>query len=340
MKRFTVLLVFGFVLSFFITLAHAELGEEWVLTNSDHHIKTYIRKHPGSKLLQFKAISIIDARLENCGMVLRDLSAYPLWMDMCEKASLVSKIDDNNMTVHLLMDFPIVSDRDLVVKADTVYDLEKARGIITLNMVDKSPVPISKGAIRMNGFSGGYILEYITRERTGIIYTYFGDPGGYLPAFAVNIAGKHMLYNTFKNFEIMAKKKKYVEAGANSSDRKLFENILQDTEHVKAILRARLMEWFRNDNMVDRMVADQNIVDYFVNGTGKLNEELFFSWNSREKLEMLLHEVLRVHLRNYTTDNAIVEKIANDQRVKSAIIDGDKPGKQSAMELIQSFLVS
>ncbi|HOT47198.1 MAG TPA: hypothetical protein PLC28_20160 [Spirochaetota bacterium] len=36
------------------------------------------------------------------------------------------------MTVHILMDFPIVADRDLVVKADTVYDLSKARGIVTL----------------------------------------------------------------------------------------------------------------------------------------------------------------------------------------------------------------
>lgn len=339
MQRITLLLFLLLILPF-ATLVHADGDGDWVLTNNKHGIKTYQRIQPGSNLLQLKAIMVIDARMENFGQVLRDLPAFPLWMDMCKQAALVSKIDENNMTLHLLMDFPVVSNRDLVVKADTVYDLSKARGNVTLNMVKNSPVPVPKGALRMPEFSGTYVFEYITREKTGVIYTYYADPGGYLPAFAVNIVGKYMLYNTLKNMSAMVKKDKYVQGGQRSRDRKLFEDILSDNTRVKAILKARLMENCRNADMIDKMVADQNIVDLLINGDGQLIQQLFLSWHSRDSLEKTLCSMLLIHAQKYTSDKKIMERIANDQRLINTIIDGNKPGQPSSTDIIKNFLVS
>lgn len=322
------------------TLVRADAEGGWVLTNNSQGIKTYQSIQSGSSLLRMKGITVIDARMENFGQVLRDLPAFPQWMDMCTQASLISRIDENNMTLHLLLDFPVVSNRDLVVKADTVYDLSKARGIVTLSMVKNSPVPVPKGALRMPEFSGTYIFEYITREKTGVIYTYYADPGGHLPAFAVNLVGKYMIYNTLRNLSTMVKKDKYAQGGQRSKDRVLFEHILSDNARVKAILKARLMEHCRNEEMIDKLVADPTIVDLLIKGDGQLIQQLFLAWRSRDSLEKTVRSILLIHAQRYTSDKAIREKIANDQRLINAIIDGDKAGQPSAMDLIKNLAVS
>jgi len=322
------------------TLIHAATKTEWSLTNNLHGIKTYQRVSPGSSLVDLKGITVIDARMENFGQVLRDLNAFPQWMDMCKQAELVSRIDENNMTLHLVFDFPVVANRDLVVKADTVYDLAKARGIVTLTMVKDSSVPVPAGALRMTDFNGTYVFEYITREKTGVIYTYHADPGGYLPAFAVNIVGKYMLYRTLKNLGAMVKKPQYVQGGLKSKDRALFENILSDEKRVKAILKARLLEYCRDEDMIERVAADQNVVDLLVRGDGTLIEQLFFSWGSRDNLEQAVHTILLTHALRYTSDRKTVEKIAQDKTLINTIIDGSRPGQPTSMQLIESLLVS
>jgi len=327
-----------FLLLFLPTLSHAGLESDWVLTNESNHIKTYQRIYPGSKLLQFKAICVIDARAENFGQVLRDLDAMPLWMDMCEKATLISEIDENNRTLHILLDLPVVNDRDLVVKTDTVYDLERARGVVDLSLVQNSGVPVPDGVVRLAAFSGSYVFEYITREKTGLIYTYYSDPGGLLPAFLVNFVGKHMLYNTFEKLGRMVQSDNYVQAARKSKDRKLFESILSDPERVKAITKNRLMEYCRNEAMIDRAVNDPNIIDLMVNGDGKMMEQVFLSWGSRDMLIKALQTVLRVHARQYTMDEKVIEKIAGNRKLIDAIIDGDKPGQPTAAEMLQSLL--
>jgi len=337
-KRFSGALFFLLLFIFHASFLYADIESDWVLTNESNNIKTYQRVYPGSKLLQFKAICVIDARAENFGQVLRDLDAMPLWLDMCEKATLISEIDENNRTLHILLDLPVVKNRDLVVKTDTVYDLDRARGIVDLSMVENSGVPIPKGVVRVAGFSGSYVFEYITREKTGLIYTYYSDPGGLLPAFLVNLVGKHMLYNTFEKLGQMVQAEKYVEAAKNSKDRQLFESILSDPQRVRTILKNRLMEYCRNETIIDRAVNDPNIVDLLINGDGVMMEQVFLSWGSRDMLEKAMQTVLRTHARQYTTDEAIIEKIAGNQKLIDAIIDGDTPGRPSAVEMIQALL--
>ncbi|ABW67122.1 START domain-containing protein [Desulfosudis oleivorans] len=337
MKHFFGVLFFLLFISH-TTLLHADIESDWVLTNESNNIKTYQRVYPGSKLLQFKAICVIDARAENFGQVLRDLEAMPLWMDMCEKATLISEIDENNRTLHILLDLPVVKNRDLVVKTDTVYDLDRARGIVDLSMVKDSGIAVPRGVVRLEDFSGSYVFEYITREKTGLIYTYYADPGGLLPAFLVNFVGKHMLYNTFQNLGRMVQTDKYVEAAKHSKDRQLFESILSDPQRVKTILKNRLMEYCRNETIIDRAVNDPNIVDLLINGDGVMMEQVFLSWGSREMLEKAMQTVLRTHARQYTTDEMIIDKIANNQELIDAIIDGDQPGRASAVEMIQAML--
>jgi hypothetical protein len=106
-----------FTCAIFIAFASSALAQsEWKLMRNEDGIKAYARSIPGSKLLELKAITVIDAKMEVVGEVLRDVPSNPEWMANCSEARIVHLISRKEMIVHTTMDFPApVSDRDLVV---------------------------------------------------------------------------------------------------------------------------------------------------------------------------------------------------------------------------------
>lgn len=318
--------------------SRADTPAEWKLMKVSDTIKAYSRSVPGRSILDLKAITVIDARMENFGQVCRDLAAYPQWMYLCKDARVIKQFDENNMIAHITLGFPMINDRDLVVKAETQIDLDKARGIVRLSLVRDSNVPVGKGVVRMPEFSGMYQFEYLTREKTGVVYSYYADPGGHTPAPLVNAFSKMVLYHTLDGLGRMVHQAKYVEGGLKSEDRVIFEGILRDDNKVRAILKARLMEYCRDEEIIDRAVMDEDIFNLFIKGDGSLAQLVFFSWGSRENLTLAIQQILKIHARQYTRDEGLMEKIAGDKTLIDAIIDGKQPGQRSAMEIINSYL--
>ncbi|HPA73593.1 MAG TPA: START domain-containing protein, partial [Spirochaetota bacterium] len=110
-----------------IILAGPLVAQEWKLMRNENGIRAYARSIPGSKLLELKAITIIDAKMEVIGEVLRDVPSNPEWMADCSDARIVHLISPKEMIVHTTLDFPApVSDRDLVVRSFTTYLLDRA----------------------------------------------------------------------------------------------------------------------------------------------------------------------------------------------------------------------
>ncbi len=242
----------------------------WKLTRNQDGIKSYARSVPGSKILELKAITVINARMEVIGEVLRDVPSSPKWVADCSEASIIRTLGRNDMIVHTLLNFPApVSDRDLVVKSTTTYLLDRARGIITITSVKDPAAPPRPGVVRMTNFSGKYVLEYITREKTGIIYSYRADPAGNIPAFMVNMAGRDSLFKTLKGLKKMASNPKYIEAAKRSPDIALFENTLKDKGKTRTILKNRLLEQIRDVETVNYVVRTRKCSDCSLKGTGR-----------------------------------------------------------------------
>ena len=330
----------GILLPALAVAGYADAPGEWELMKGSDTIKAYSRSVPGRNILDLKAITVIDARMENFGQVLRDLAAYPRWMYLCKDARVIREIDENNMVAHITLGFPVINDRDLVVKADTRVDLEKARGIVTLSLVADPDVPVASGVVRMPEFLGSYQLEYLSRETTGVVFSYYADPGGSIPTAVVNVFSRMVLYRTLEGLARMVREPKYSEAGRNSEERVLFEGILADDDRVRAILKARLMEYCKDEEMIDRAVMDENIFNLFIQGEGELARLVFFSWGSRENLTTAVEHILRIHARQYTRDEGRIERIAGDKTLVNTIIDGKSPGQPSALEILRSHLES
>lgn len=323
----------------FIPGTFALANGEWKLMRNEDGIRSYARSIPGSKFLELKAITIIDAKMEVVGEVLRDVPSNPQWMADCGEARIVRLISRKEMIVHTTLDFPApVSDRDLVVRSFTTYLLDRARGIVTLSSVVDPAAPPRNGVVRMTDFAGEYVLEYISREKTGVIYSYRADPGGNLPAFLVNIFSRDGLYKTLTGLKRMSKKQKYIDAALHSPDRALFDSTLGDREKVRGILRNRLLERIRDRETVDYVVRDEEIFRLFVEGDGSITGKIFLSWGSYASVRDSVKDILRVHLKKYSSDQKAVDAVVNDEALVASIIRGRKAGEPPVMETVKKRL--
>lgn len=312
---------------------------KWKLEKNSDGIKSYSRSVPGTDILEIKAITVIDARMEVVGEVLRDVSAMPRWMADCSEARIVKMFNRNDMIVHIVLDFPMpVNDRDLVVRSSSIYDLKHARGIVNLRAAEHPDAPLKKGRVRMSTFSGTYQLEYLSRNKTGVIYSYRADPGGNIPPFVVNMFSKKSLYKTLMGLKRMVRVKKYTERAEAGTDRLLFEKILKDKKRVREILRARLLEQVRDAEAVDEIIKNDEIFNIFVNGDGDIARTIFLSWGSSESIKKAVKKIIRIHLRKYTRDEALIGRIAEDDVLIRRIIRGKKKGDPSLENLIKRLV--
>jgi len=312
---------------------------KWKLIHNKNGVKSYTRKIKGSKIVEIKAITTINAKLEVVATTLRDINAYPTWQANCKKASIIKKFDNNNMTIYYLLDFPIpVSDRDIIVKANTDYNTKTARGTVKLREINNSPLHRVKGVIRMKSFSGTYILEYLARNKTGIVYSYRADPGGRIPSFIVNLFSQNVLYKTLLNLKKAVKKKKYIKIAENSDDKKIFEKIIKNKTEVKGILKRRLLEQFKNRNFAKLMSGNPKIINLFISGNGEILEMIFLSWGAISAKKKAVKKLLKIYLQDISTDNKKIDKILNNKELIKTIIFKKANPKISLKKMIYQLL--
>ena len=319
-----------------VAIPRAEAAGEWKLVRSGSGIRSYSRTVPGSATMEFKATTVLDARMEVVAQIIRDVTSFPQWMASCTQAQIVKKFDENTMIVHILMDFPVVSDRDLVVRADTAYDLSKARAVVTLSQVTSSDVPVPKGVVRMPEFSGTYIIEYISREKTGIIYTYRANPGGSIPSFIANGFSKNLLFDTLKSLKVMVKKDTYRAAAERSKDKEIFQALMKDREGTRAIAKARLKERYNDHSSIEALLQSEAVLDQFFVGDNGLAEGVFNAFDSPPHAQQAAARLLKIYLQGVNTRGDLVEKLSSDNQLVNQMIYGMRPGEKSVYEILLS----
>ncbi|GEM_PF-1475688 len=82
----------------------------------------------------------------------------------------------------------------------------------------------------MPEFNGSYQFKFITREKTGVVFSYRADPGGNIPPAITNMFSEKLLFDTLSNLkDKMVRMERYAAAAEQSRDRAIFEGILADT---------------------------------------------------------------------------------------------------------------
>ncbi|HNR88010.1 MAG TPA: START domain-containing protein [Spirochaetota bacterium] len=201
---------------------------KWKVVKQSDGITISTRPVEGSPVDEFRGVTTINARIEVIGEVLRDVPANVEWMADCKEARVISRKDKDNLVIYFVQGAPgPVSNRDFIVRVNTTKNYDKGVVIVNLKAIAEPLVPVNPKYIRITDLTGQYILQYIDRERTKVIYTVRANPGGSLPTWIANYASKDTPFKTLAGLRRQSAKAKYVELGNNSEDKKKIEERLK-----------------------------------------------------------------------------------------------------------------
>jgi len=315
-------------------------ASDWQPEIKKNGIDAYSRTIEGTDILEIRAITVVPARMEVIAEVLRDIPANTEWRPKCVECRLLELYDRNSMTTYTKIDLPWpVSDRDVVIKADTSINLNTGRVVVKLVSVDHPNAPEPNGNVRIKDFYSQYYLEYINREQTGIIFTTRVNPAGRIPTFLVNLFNKRFAYEEMLGLVEMVKKKKYIEAGKVSEDRVTIENLLQDDAKVRRVFKARLESFIKDQSFVQLLTNDEKVLKTFGQGSGEIEKLILYGMGLRESKVEAVQKLLSVHLKNNTEyKESLINLIVEDNMLITEILDGRRTQTKSFDDIIQDTI--
>ena len=173
-----------------ISLITTVNANEWKKVKNRKNVDVYSREIPGSKIVAFRGVGMIDAPIQNVISVIHDTSRVKEWMsDMAEtvvleRKSKFEKVEYNRTNAP----WPLW-DREFVywVKVEVK---EKGKEIhIEMGPGNNNHPKIPKRDKTIRGIlhSSHYILKSISPKKTEILVEINADPAGTVPKWVVNL---------------------------------------------------------------------------------------------------------------------------------------------------------
>ncbi|MCC1483350.1 START domain-containing protein [Winogradskyella immobilis] len=184
--------IFSIFLLFTSTLLLAQT--DWTLKKDDNGIKIYTRPVADETLDEYKAITVVDTRIDN---VVSELLTAPKYEDSCEPgiSYYIKQLSDNQHVfyAHKPLPWPI-RDRDII----TLLTVEKISDLKYKLILESLPdaIPEKEKTIRIKKLMGYWLLE-ADGNTTKITQQLFVNPEGTLPAFVIN---NLLIKGPFKTF--------------------------------------------------------------------------------------------------------------------------------------------
>jgi hypothetical protein len=211
-----------------------ESKAQWTEYKNNDGIVGYEHTVQKSKYLESRAETIINAPIEVVLEVLKDIPSYPQWMYNCVEAIQLKQEGELKRVLYIAQDTPLGwPDRDAIIEALTIENLDNGAYIITLRSIDNYPFKhpqkeTSEKRQRMIEFRGLWTLQMIDRKQTKVSYSVYTNPGGFAPGFIVNSEIRKVSFMTLKGMITRAKEDKYIAAAAKGEIKKKIEAAIND----------------------------------------------------------------------------------------------------------------
>ncbi|RZU38272.1 hypothetical protein EV700_2200 [Fluviicoccus keumensis] len=153
---------------------------------------------PNSPLYGFKAVSTVKSSLSGLVALIADTENARKWIYRTKSVEPLERNDaDLSFSVRVITDFPWpFRDREAVVSGHIVQDPQTLKVRIDSNSINTQPPRAC--CVRMPMVEGSWIFRPIGNGMVEITMTGHADPGGYIPASAVNLLIQEYPYNTLK----------------------------------------------------------------------------------------------------------------------------------------------
>jgi len=303
-------------------LLYGQAAGEWKPVLEEGGVRAYARQLPGTGLLEFRSTAVIPAPIEVVGTVLRDVEGLKRSSKNCLEARILQYKSSNDYSFYVAYGMPIpFAHRDVIIHATTRYDLKKGRAICELQ-AQPDALPPKAGYVRIRDFRAQFVIEYLARDKTGIVYTSRVDPGGNIPDFLINYTSKHAVTSSVVDLRSATQNPRHIQAAHASSDHALVEEITHNPATLKAIVKERLGEYIPERDLVQMLVDDPGVYFGLVSGQGSFGEILLHGFGSRESQVRAISDLLRQWLMPRLRDAARVERLATDRSLVERILRG------------------
>ncbi|MBI9087347.1 MAG: hypothetical protein JEZ11_27385 [Desulfobacterales bacterium] len=195
---------------------------KWTEIFRQNGITVYSQEPTGSNILAFRAVGVLRAGIDQVIEVLRKVEISREWMpDVAERYTLEDFSDLDAITYSLNpLPWPFAN-REMILRNSLRLDRKNKVLAVDTYSVDPDGVPRKKGAVRAHLHCGLTRVRPAGPGRTQIEMNVFVDPGGYIPAWLVNLTQRTMPYDFLRALEKKA-------ASTTYSLRPAFRRMLDD----------------------------------------------------------------------------------------------------------------
>lgn len=171
----------------FISISIVSFSQsKWKLEKDDSGIQIFTRKYEGKNFKEFKATTMVSCSMNTLVDLMEKVEDYPKWQANVESGKLLKRVNAKERFLYSSTDLPWpFDDRDIVVYSKkTTYK----NGAIKYEMESRpNYIEPVEGYLRI-AESYGY-WKFVPKEngQIKVIYQFYGDPGGSLPASIINM---------------------------------------------------------------------------------------------------------------------------------------------------------
>ena len=180
----------------------------WEQIKHKDGVKVWQKKIEGSPYVAFRGQIVIGASIKKVMAVLNDQDRKTEWMKQCVANYVIEYKKLGKLIIYNRTgsNFPLVADRDVVVETNLTFNRESGTIDITAKPTNHPQGKPVEGVVRMKNLQLHWGLKYIDATKTQVTYEVQTDPGGWIPAWVVNLVAEGIPFHTLKGLELQTKK--------------------------------------------------------------------------------------------------------------------------------------
>ena len=198
-----------FLLFFYFQITAVSGQPNWKLVTEEEGITVYSRVVPESKIKALKVECVLKSTSSQLVELLLDINTADQWVYRTKSCILLKKVSASELYYYSEVSLPWpLENRDFVAHIKVTQN--PVTKVVT---VDAPAIPgwvdDKKGIVRINHSKGLWIITPLDKEKIKLEYTLQVDPGGIIPAWAVNMFAAQGPIESFKNMKKQLQLAKY-----------------------------------------------------------------------------------------------------------------------------------
>ncbi len=184
--------------------------DRWERILTKDGIDVFSQKVENSDILAFKATGTLNAPVDQIMEVLRKVEISRDWMPDTAVKYTVKEISDLEAVTYSVNKLPWpFSGRELLLHNKLRLDRQNKYLVVDVFSVEDASRPVEEGNVRAFMHIGQTCIRPVGPHQTRILFTFFLDPKGYIPAWLANLKQKELPYNFLRSLEETAGKTRF-----------------------------------------------------------------------------------------------------------------------------------